>query len=179
MKTVLKVLLASFLGFLLVAGENLCAAGDSIVNDHELEALLSLINDVGRSSPDGALMVWADYAPKGAQYSGDAAGVYFYGDDMVRLLLEERTALPDGRYQITIWKFYRSNSSNRASVTELIKDPRWPVEISLYRYEEAIAPDSPEAAGKSAKTIQILMNSNREALKNLPLDIYMRPFESH
>lgn len=154
-------------------------AGTAVPDGAALEPLLELVQDFGRNSPDGALIVWTGYDSIGPLRPRDAAGVYLYGNGTVHLRLEEWTALPDGRYRILIWKFYFKTDTDHASVTELIRDSNKTGIINIPRYEEPIALHSSEAAEKAEKAIRVLLGADRETLKRLPADIYTRPFMHH
>ena len=175
--TMLALMLAVAFGL----GAVSVSAQSAVPDGAELEPLLTLLEDAGRSSPDGSLMVWVRYeslsydSTKGILRPGDAAGVYLYGDGTIHWRLEEWTALPDGRYRALVWKFYRKAEPDRASLTEFIRDPKRPRVIEIPRYEEPVALDSPLAVEKSTKAFSTLLGADREALKRVPADAYMRP----
>ena len=174
MKTVI-VMLALMLAVAFGLGAVSVSAQSAVPDGAELEPLLTLLEDAGRSSPDGSLMVWAGYNSDGPFRPGDATGAYLYGDGTIHWRLEEWTALPDGRYRALVWKFYRKAEPDRASLTEFIRDPKRPRVIEIPRYEEPVALDSPLAVEKSTKAFSTLLGADREALKRVPADAYMRP----
>lgn len=166
---------------LLVLGFGAAPMSFAASDDVAIEPLLGLIEEVGRNSPDGAIMVWVGHDPNGLFRPGVAAGVYLYaGTGVIHYRLEEWIALLDGRFQTTVWKFYHraEPEPDRASVTEFIRDPRRPGVIETPRYEEPIMLDSPEGRAKAAKAVEVLLAADREKLRRLPADVYMR-FAAH
>lgn len=159
---------------------------ESIPGHPELDPVLNLLRDVGRHAPDGSAAVWVGYDSESSPpVVGDAAGAFYYASGetkagQLRLVLEEWRSLPDGSFQVTVYRFRRGTDMGYDEVRQIVVQSGYP-ESNARReivFSEAVERLSQEEREKAEaayrKAIAILSAADREKLRRLPKDFYYR-----